>query len=117
MESDVTVPNKILNNHVYNIIRKAHDYLFRFQPLTENEEWKIPLIGPNVRNFVYQQASKMHKKDKEFIIRKAASLSIYGALQLFNQDVLNTVTWRHGNKSVTSIKDQQEEGLRNGSLR
>jgi hypothetical protein len=36
----------------------------------------------------------MHKKDKEFIIRKAASLSIYGALQLFNQDVLDIVTWQ-----------------------
>jgi hypothetical protein len=36
----------------------------------------------------------MHKKDKEFIIRKAASLSIYGALQLFNQDVSDTITWQ-----------------------
>ncbi|PKC11177.1 hypothetical protein RhiirA5_397681 [Rhizophagus irregularis] len=91
---DVTVLNKIPNNHAYNVMRKAHDYLFKFQPLTDNEEWDIPLIGPNVRNFVYQQASKMHRKDKEFIIRKAASMSIYGALQLVNQDASDTVTWQ-----------------------
>jgi hypothetical protein len=53
MEPDVTVPNKMPNNHAYNVMRKAHDYLFRFQPLTENEEWEIPLIGPSVKNFVY----------------------------------------------------------------
>jgi ribonuclease HI len=94
MEPDVTVPNKLPNNHAYNVLRKAHDYLFKFQPLTESEEWDIPLIGPNVRNFVYKQAPEMPKKDKEFIIRKAASLSIYGALQLVNQDVSDTVTWQ-----------------------
>ncbi|GET56608.1 reverse transcriptase family protein [Rhizophagus irregularis DAOM 181602=DAOM 197198] len=94
MEPDVTVLNKMPNNHAYNVMRKAHDYLFKFQPLTDNEEWDIPLIGPNVRNFVYQQASKMHRKDKEFIIRKAASMSIYGALQLVNQDASDTVTWQ-----------------------
>ncbi|RGB25497.1 hypothetical protein C1646_771637 [Rhizophagus diaphanus] len=82
------------NNHAYNVMRKAHDYLFKFQPLTDNEEWDIPLIGLNVKSFVYQQASKMHRKDKEFIIRKAASISIYGALQLVNQDASNTVTWQ-----------------------
>ncbi|RGB31761.1 hypothetical protein C1646_763662 [Rhizophagus diaphanus] len=36
----------------------------------------------------------MHRKDKEFIIRKAASMSIYSALQLVNQDALDTVTWQ-----------------------
>ncbi|CAG8776228.1 21506_t:CDS:1, partial [Rhizophagus irregularis] len=82
------------NNHAYNVMRKAHDYLFKFHPLSDNKEWDIPLIGPNVRNFVYQQALKMHTKDKELIIRKAASMSIYGALQLVNQDASDTVTWQ-----------------------
>ncbi|CAB5329099.1 unnamed protein product [Rhizophagus irregularis] len=36
----------------------------------------------------------MHTKDKELIIRKAASMSIYGALQLVNQDASDTVTWQ-----------------------
>jgi hypothetical protein len=80
MKLDVTIPNKMLNNHAYHIMRKAHDYLFKFQPLTDNEKWNIPLIELNVKNFIYQQASKMHKKDKELIIRKVASLLIYGAL-------------------------------------
>jgi hypothetical protein len=75
-------------------MRKAYDYLFKFQPLTDNEEWDIPLIGLNVRNFVYQQTSKMYRKEKELIIRKAASLSIYDVLQLVNQDVSDTVTWQ-----------------------
>ncbi|CAB4483140.1 unnamed protein product [Rhizophagus irregularis] len=94
MKPDVTVSNKMSNNHAYNVMRKAHDYLFKFHPLSDNEEWDIPLIGPNVRNFVYQQALKMHTKDKELIIRKAASMSIYGALQLVNQDASDTVTWQ-----------------------
>ncbi|CAG8780194.1 20057_t:CDS:1, partial [Rhizophagus irregularis] len=94
MEPDVTVPNKMPNNHAYNVMRKAYDYLFKFHPLSDNEEWDIPLIGLNVRNFVYQQAPKMHTKDKELIIRKAASMSIYGALQLVNQDASDTVTWQ-----------------------
>ncbi|CAG8748727.1 9331_t:CDS:2, partial [Rhizophagus irregularis] len=60
----------------------------------ESEEWNISIIGPNVRNFIYQQASELQKKDKEFIIRKAATLSIYGALQLLNHDALNTISWQ-----------------------
>ncbi|PKK59590.1 hypothetical protein RhiirC2_794633 [Rhizophagus irregularis] len=88
MEPDVTVPNKMLNNHAYNVMRKAHDYLFKFHSLSDNEEWDIPLIGLNIRNFVYQQALKMHMKDKEFIIREAAFMSIYSALQLVNQDAV-----------------------------
>ncbi|CAB4496321.1 unnamed protein product [Rhizophagus irregularis] len=93
-DPDVTVPNKMLNNHAYNVIRKAHDYLFKIHPLVESEEWNIPIIGLDVRNFVYQQASELQKKDKEFIIRKAAALSIHGALQLLNHDASNTITWQ-----------------------
>ncbi|EXX66493.1 hypothetical protein RirG_123270 [Rhizophagus irregularis DAOM 197198w] len=93
-DPDVTVPNKMLNNHAYNVIRKAHDYLFKIHPLVESEKWNIPIIGPDVRNFVYQQASELQKKDKEFIIRKAAALSIHGALQLLNHDASNTITWQ-----------------------
>ncbi|CAB4375565.1 unnamed protein product [Rhizophagus irregularis] len=92
MEPNVTVPNKIPNNHAYNVMRKAYDYLFKFHPLSNNEEWDIPLIDPNIRNFVYQQAPKMHTKDKELIIRKVASMSIYGVLQLVNQDASDTFT-------------------------
>ncbi|GBC04358.1 hypothetical protein RclHR1_05640001 [Rhizophagus clarus] len=47
MDPDVTVLNKLPNNHAYNVVRKAHDYYFKFHPLTENEEWNILLIGPN----------------------------------------------------------------------
>ncbi|GES89835.1 ribonuclease H-like domain-containing protein [Rhizophagus clarus] len=93
-DPDVTVPNKILNNHTYNVVRKAHDYFFKFHPLTENEEWNIPIIGPSVRDFVYEQAPELVKKDKELIIRKAATLSIYGVLQLLNYDASNTITWQ-----------------------
>ncbi|EXX66343.1 hypothetical protein RirG_124710 [Rhizophagus irregularis DAOM 197198w] len=94
IDLDVTVPNKMLNNHAYNVARKAHDYLFKFHPLTESEEWNIPIIGPNVRDFVYQQAPELQKKDKELIIRKAAALSVHRILQLLNYDALNTVTWQ-----------------------
>ncbi|GET01946.1 hypothetical protein GLOIN_2v1485023 [Rhizophagus clarus] len=73
MNPDVTVPNKLPNNHAYNV--------------------NILLIGPSVRNFVYQQVLDIQKKDKEIIIRKAATLSIYGTLQLLNHDVSNTITW------------------------
>ncbi|GES95992.1 hypothetical protein GLOIN_2v1485023 [Rhizophagus clarus] len=93
MEPDVTVPNKIQNNYAYNVMRKAHDYLFKFQPLAESEEWEIQIIGPSIRNFVYQQAPKMCKKDKELIIRKAAAFSIHGVLQLVTQDASGTLTW------------------------
>ncbi|PKK66286.1 hypothetical protein RhiirC2_784970 [Rhizophagus irregularis] len=82
------------NNHTYNVARKAHDYLFKFHPLTESEEWNIPIIGPNVRDFVYKQAPELQKKNKELIIRKAATLSIHGILQLLNYDALHTVTWQ-----------------------
>jgi hypothetical protein len=47
-----------------------------------------------VRDFVYQQAPELQKKDKELIIRKAAALSIHGILQLLNYDASNTVTWQ-----------------------
>ncbi|PKC60868.1 hypothetical protein RhiirA1_444707 [Rhizophagus irregularis] len=89
---DVTVPNKMLNNHAYNMARKAHDYLFKFHPLTESEEWNIPIISPNMRDFIYKQAPELQKKDKELIIRKAATLSIHRILQLLNYDASNTVT-------------------------
>ncbi|CAG8759116.1 15500_t:CDS:2, partial [Rhizophagus irregularis] len=91
---DVTVPNKMLNNHAYNMARKAHDYLFKFHPLTESEEWNIPIISPNMRDFIYKQAPELQKKDKELIIRKAATLSIHRILQLLNYDASNTVTWQ-----------------------
>ncbi|GES75350.1 hypothetical protein GLOIN_2v1765740 [Rhizophagus clarus] len=52
MDPDVTVFNKLPNNHAYNV------------------------------------------KDKEIIIRKAAALLIYGALQLLNYDASNTITWQ-----------------------
>jgi hypothetical protein len=48
---------------------------FKIYPLAESEEWNIPIIGPNVREFVYQQMSELQKKEKEFIIRKAVALS------------------------------------------
>ncbi|PKC07395.1 hypothetical protein RhiirA5_399882 [Rhizophagus irregularis] len=105
-DPDVTVPNKMLNNHAYNVIRKAHDYLFKIHPLVESEEWNIPIIGPDVRNFVYQQASELQKKDKEFIIRKAAALSIHGALQLLNHDASNTITWQQ----ICDINKRQARG-------
>ncbi|GBC05545.1 hypothetical protein RclHR1_06280018 [Rhizophagus clarus] len=54
MESDITVLNKIQNNHAYNVMRKAHDYLFKFQPLAESKEWEVQVIGSSVRNFIYQ---------------------------------------------------------------
>ncbi|GBB85062.1 hypothetical protein RclHR1_11630004 [Rhizophagus clarus] len=54
MKPDVTVPNKIQNNHAYNIMRKAHDYLFKFQPLTESEEWEIQIIGPSTGRYTIQ---------------------------------------------------------------
>ena len=54
MELDITVLNKMSNNHAYNVMRKAHDYLFKFHPLLDNEKWDISLIDLNVRNFVYQ---------------------------------------------------------------
>ncbi|PKC01007.1 hypothetical protein RhiirA5_427386 [Rhizophagus irregularis] len=73
---DVTVPNKMSNNHVYNMARKAHDYLFKFHLLTESEEWNILIISPNVKVFIYQQVLELQKKYKELIIRKAAVLSI-----------------------------------------
>jgi hypothetical protein len=47
-----------------------------------------------VRDFVYEQAPEMTKKDKEFVIKKAATLSIYGVLQLLNHDASNTITWQ-----------------------
>ncbi|CAB5364498.1 unnamed protein product [Rhizophagus irregularis] len=105
-DPDVTVPNKMLNNHAYNVIRKAHDYLFKIHLLVESEEWNIPIIGPDVRNFVYQQASELQKKDKEFIIRKAAALSIHGALQLLNHDASNTITWQQ----ICDINKRQARG-------
>ncbi|GBC39984.2 ribonuclease H-like domain-containing protein [Rhizophagus irregularis DAOM 181602=DAOM 197198] len=94
IDPDVTVSNKMLNNHAYNVARKAHDYLFKFYPLTESEEWNIPIISSNVRDFIYQQAPELQKKDKELIIRKAAALSVHGILQLLNYDASNTVTWQ-----------------------
>ncbi|PKY33207.1 hypothetical protein RhiirB3_394622, partial [Rhizophagus irregularis] len=94
IDPDVTVSNKMLNNHAYNVARKAHDYLFKFHPLTESEEWNIPIISSNVRDFIYQQAPELQKKDKELIIRKAAALSVHGILQLLNYDASNTVTWQ-----------------------
>ncbi|GES75296.1 ribonuclease H-like domain-containing protein [Rhizophagus clarus] len=77
MDPNVIVPNKLLNNHAYNVVRKAYDYYFKFHLLTESEKWNIPLIESSVRNFVYQQVLDIQKKNKEIIIRKAAVLSIY----------------------------------------
>ncbi|GBB88930.1 hypothetical protein RclHR1_15540009 [Rhizophagus clarus] len=74
-------------------MRKAHDYLFKLQLLAESEKWEVQIIGSSVRNFVYQQASKMCKKDKKLIIRKAAAFSIHSVLQLVTQDVSGTLTW------------------------
>ncbi|CAB5373729.1 unnamed protein product [Rhizophagus irregularis] len=59
-----------------------------------------------MRNFVYQQASELQKKDKEFIIRKAAALSIHGALQLLNHNALNTITWQQ----ICDINKRQARG-------
>ncbi|GBC09777.1 hypothetical protein RclHR1_00910027 [Rhizophagus clarus] len=77
MDPDVTVFNKLPNNHAYNVVRKAHDYYFKFHPLTESEKWNILLIGPSVdaelltlesmpeterKTFANMQALKMSKK-------------------------------------------------------
>ncbi|RGB24557.1 hypothetical protein C1646_772908 [Rhizophagus diaphanus] len=40
------------NNHTYNVMRKAHDYLFKFHPLSDNEEWDIPLISSNKASYL-----------------------------------------------------------------
>ncbi|GBB97388.1 hypothetical protein RclHR1_29830003 [Rhizophagus clarus] len=49
IEPDVTVSNKIQNNHAYNVMRKAHDYLFKFQLLVESEEWEVQIIDPSLQ--------------------------------------------------------------------
>ncbi|GBB95153.1 hypothetical protein RclHR1_02490008 [Rhizophagus clarus] len=48
MDPNVIVPNKLLNNHAYNVVRKAYDYYFKFHLLTESEKWNIPLIESSV---------------------------------------------------------------------
>ncbi|PKB95458.1 hypothetical protein RhiirA5_386007, partial [Rhizophagus irregularis] len=55
------------------------------------------------------KASELQKKDKEFIIKKAATLSIYGALQLLNHDASNTISWQQ----ICNINKRQ---ARDGSL-
>ncbi|GES77624.1 hypothetical protein GLOIN_2v1485023 [Rhizophagus clarus] len=113
IEPDVTVSNKIQNNHAYNVMRKAHDYLFKFQLLVESEEWEVQIIDPSVRNFVYQQALTMCKKDKELIIRKAAAFSIHarGRIPRWFTLLRNVIQNVHNleNYYITSAKPNNEK--------
>ncbi|GBC25678.2 zinc finger BED domain-containing protein RICESLEEPER 2-like [Rhizophagus irregularis DAOM 181602=DAOM 197198] len=70
-DPDVTVPNKMLNNHAYNVIRKAHDYLFKIHPLVESEKWNIPIIGPDT-NIEPSNSERETEIDREALINMQA---------------------------------------------